>query len=562
VRLAVLDADFRGWQALLQQKKLPAGTTLVDLTTENRPDLLPAPYDGPAGRPGHGTLLAQAAALAAPDAALTLIRIDPVAPYQLAEVVRYINGGEYSAAFLLRRDELLTERTLLARRRAVILNEREAVLNDFTDETELKATFGFLGPVYGWLYSPRVWHLDRMRYQEEQERVLRQREYRLDQLRRAIASLRGVQLIVNPFQWNDGYPLGSSSPLSHWLDASLPTRPIWFQPAGDTRGQAWLGDFRTTAGHPVLEFAPPDAPLPAGRWSRELNFLGWQPHRGDAQRDLPDKTRIRLSLQWREPHDPEYYLRPGEDDLYRRPLAPLTIVLLRQRDPEAKTLPADTFEVVARTTMLPQRLDHQPGGAIYEQVLEFTTDRPGRYAVRIEKQPDATWVLGERPLTKQPLLVQLTGLNPTGIRPLGVPTLPEIERRWELRPRLFVATAAPGRGQGRAVLADFWTDAGTIGVPADARTVISVGAADVDGTPRASSSRGAPPFMELAQRPTLWSHDALTLEAGGVLGTDIATAYAAGTAAALLSTGLTREQLAEIVRRQHGQTFCVPAGKE
>jgi hypothetical protein len=43
VRLAIVDADFRGWEDMVKAGKLPPATRLVDLTTQYSPDLVPAP---------------------------------------------------------------------------------------------------------------------------------------------------------------------------------------------------------------------------------------------------------------------------------------------------------------------------------------------------------------------------------------------------------------------------------------------------------------------------------------------------------------------------------------
>src|SRR5207244_1551966 len=102
----------------------------------------------------------------------------------------------------------------------------------------------------------------------------------------------------------------------------------------------------------------------------EINFLGWQTYPGEAKADIPEKTRVRVTMQWREPHDPDYYLQTGDEDVYRKPLAAMRLQLLRQRDPEAKELPADAFEIVARTTGWAERIEHLPGGSVYELVLE------------------------------------------------------------------------------------------------------------------------------------------------------------------------------------------------
>ena len=36
--------------------------------------------------------------------------------------------------------------------------------------------------------------------------------------------------------------------------------------------------------------------------------------------DLPAGAHIRLSMQWRESHDQDFFFRPGEFDVYRLPL--------------------------------------------------------------------------------------------------------------------------------------------------------------------------------------------------------------------------------------------------
>ena len=76
VRIGIIDRDFRAWEDLVKKKHLPAKTRLVDLTTENDPEIYQAPDAGAADLPGHGTLCAQAAALAAPEAEIVLFRVD------------------------------------------------------------------------------------------------------------------------------------------------------------------------------------------------------------------------------------------------------------------------------------------------------------------------------------------------------------------------------------------------------------------------------------------------------------------------------------------------------
>src|SRR5439155_7071058 len=132
----------------------------------------------------------------------------------------------------------------------------------------------------------------------------------------------------------------------------------------------------------VMEFAPAEQPLPPGGWTRELNFLAWRPAGGQADVvDLPTKARVRVSVQWKEAHDP-VFLDRGED-VYREPLANLQLLAVRQADPAGKQRPSDDVEVVAQSSGLPQRLENQPSYAVYEQTVELEAAQPGRYAVRV-----------------------------------------------------------------------------------------------------------------------------------------------------------------------------------
>src|SRR5207249_1893422 len=92
VRVAIVDGDFRGFEKFVQEGKLPKSTRFVDLTTEYNSDFLPDPQTGDDKAIGHGTHCALAAALAAPEAELTLVRIDPVSLVQLQFVAKVVNG--------------------------------------------------------------------------------------------------------------------------------------------------------------------------------------------------------------------------------------------------------------------------------------------------------------------------------------------------------------------------------------------------------------------------------------------------------------------------------------
>ena len=199
-----------------------------------------------------------------------------------------------------------------------------------------------------------------------------------------------------------------AAPLSRYFD-DLPFRTAtWFRLTGALPGQTWTGHFRDADGNGVMEFAPAGTPLPRDRWTPELNFLGWQPFGKAPVPDLPDKARFRVSVQWREPHDPSSSAtaRTCTATHWRS----LRLVVLRQRDPEGKLVAADDLEVVAVSQGPALRIDNQPTNATYEQAVEFAADPAGRYAVRVE------------------------GRVPAGIRPADQPNLSRHNRTWELHP--------------------------------------------------------------------------------------------------------------------------------
>src|SRR5207248_679200 len=83
---------------------------------------------------GSGVYLALAVLMAAPDCNLTLVRIDPSAPYMLDLLLRRVNGEDFITESLARRrEDLSRSRRLLERRRQLLLKEREEVLKLFLD---------------------------------------------------------------------------------------------------------------------------------------------------------------------------------------------------------------------------------------------------------------------------------------------------------------------------------------------------------------------------------------------------------------------------------------------
>jgi hypothetical protein len=113
------------------------------------------------------------------------------------------------------------------------------------------------------------------------------------------------------------------------------------------------------------------------------------------------------------------------------------------------------------------------------------------------------------------------------------------------------------RRQGRAVLADFHTEAGEIGVPAAARGIISVGAVDLKSQPQSYSAVGTPMLAELETLPLLRTYDAVELAGGGAIGGSVAAAYAAGATASMLTAGQSQSEVARWLASQQGNVLRV-----
>lgn len=532
-RVVLLNGDFRGWDGLVGTK-LPQKTSLIDLTAQRNRDLLPEPFVGPPGELGEGTRMAIAAALAAPLAELILIRVDPDSPYMIEEIARALVGEPIRTLSLDRRLlEIEQDRDRLEQQRDGLLRQRRTLLPEISLDPELSknpAKFGL---------DPRV-DSDRLLIERQQKYIeaqaewdaldqsVRDRTARLVALMQRLRDLKGVSLVCSSLLWLEGHPVDGSSPLSRWFDDRKVPPLLWFQSSGNTRGQAWSGAFRDSDGNGVMEFSAPGTPLKPGKWTTELNFLAWAPAGKPVEAELPAGTALRLSVQWREAHDPAIS-RDG-DQAYRSPLVDVKLVLLRQLDPTGTKRPSDDLEVVAESYGLPQRLQNAPSWATYEQTLFFPVRDRGRYVLRVE------------------------GRLPSGTRPVDEPTVPAATKYWELRPRLFVQTFV---GAGRVVFEDYSTDLGNLGMPADARRVISVGAADEKGQRQPYSAGGPPANLELLPKPDVMAPDTLGL-ADAPEGTSAAAGFAAGLAASAMSAGVPASRFLDFTTRYPGDVLRAP----
>jgi hypothetical protein len=519
VRVAIIDTDFAGLG-----KDLP-WTTSIDLTAARNYTLLPDPVLQNATS-GRGARLAQAARLAAPEAELVLIRVDPAAMYQLLVIARYIHGDAFRPESLAARNrELLSENDLLRVDRAKLTADRQAFLSEFGQDEE---------------YVQRRKAIEaRTAALAAQEQQYNDRLARFYVLETGLADLRKVNIVVNPLAWDEGYPVDGSGPLSRYLDdlfygrpkAKSATQPglstapaLWFQAAGNTRGQAWNGPLIDLEGNGAVGFAPPEIKLPPGRWSREINFLGWNQPGTERTFDLPAGAKVRLTFQWTEAHDPTVSDLPGPD-LYRVPLADLRLLVLRQRDPIGAKVGSDDFNVIARSDSLPQLIERHPNWATYEHVVEFAVD--------------AAW----------PIAVRLEGRIPPTIRPATVPSLPILDRGWEARGRLFVSTT--GVTGGQVVIGDYQPGLGGLGAPGNALLPRTIGAANGQGRPQPYSASGPPAGQQLMTKPRF-----LAFDAGA--GTEQSAAFAAGMYASMMSAGTIESQKLNWLNIPRGGVLQVP----
>ncbi|HTK75976.1 MAG TPA: hypothetical protein VL371_12005 [Gemmataceae bacterium] len=517
VRVAVIGSDFTGWQSHVG-KELPKSATLIDLTATRNYTLEPdaGPESAEAGPPGSGTRAALAVRFAAPEADLALIRVDPSAAYMVTDVARYVHGETFRTEGMIARNrELRADNDRLRNLRAQITEERQASLNDFSQEEEAVKRRQELAAKETDLAA--------------QERLFAERLRRFFKLEDDLLGLRNVRAVVCPLAWDTGYPVDGTGPLARYFDEIFFGQPqprilgkprtpqistVWLQGAGDTRGQVWTGRFHDADGNGVMEFAPPGMPVPVGRWTTELNFLAWQPHNHERVAELPAGAHVRVALQWTEAHDPDVTPGPDGADPYRAPIADLRPLVLRQRDTSGKRVASDDLNVVARSVRLPQLLNRSATAATYEHIVEFAVDAAGGYALRVE------------------------GMMPRSTRPLFAPTLPSQEKAWELTARVFVETTdAASRGQGRPMFADFAPGLGGLGTPGDAALVRTVGAADNDGNPRPYSVYGAPAGRELLSKPSFLAFDQLPIAATSG-GTAQSAAFSAGLLASMMSAGV------------------------
>ncbi|MCS7020431.1 MAG: hypothetical protein NZU63_01235 [Gemmataceae bacterium] len=502
-RIVVLVTDLDGVAEQIG-KTLPATTRWIDLTAELNPQVQPLPVEG---KDRSGLALAQAVAAVAPAAELILVRLDPTALFQVAEVVRWLQQPDYlSPALRLRGRELERQLQRALEQKQQAIQKRQQLLQ-----------------------NPESPEMLRQQVQEVQaavqaaETLLREvtaRYERYQNLRQDLARfLQDVTVVIHPWAWDAGYPLDGYSPLSRQLEGvlswSLPQRivrpavhtkgmrpsrprpPVWLQAASAMEGNVWVGLLRDDNDNGLLDYTHPSDPLPADQWNREMNFLAWQTADGTVLPELPQGTAFRCTLQWREPLDPNF---PD----WSRPLYALNMHLWRQLDPSGQKQASDEMTEVARSVGGPYPIQVADGTVVYEQILEVTITTAGRYALVIS--------LGQR---EKP--------------PIGA-----LQRQVEIVTRLFVETTASGPGgAGRCVWRSFASVVAGVGLPGDIPETITIGAE----TPW--QLRAAGPTIPLLRKPDYLMPPVVSMGAQSWRGTAMGTAVSGGLAALLLQAGLT-----------------------
>lgn len=406
----VIASDFRGFEGK-KGGSLPTNTRLLDFTGELSPTLTPEPAPTGEGL-GEGTRLAEKLVQGTGIKELLLVRIDAAAPFQIESVAQAVAGRTWqSTALLARIDELRAAQSRLDERRKQLRVLRRLALDNFGIDESAKAA--------------RENYRNAQAEFEKQETELRETGAKLLAFQATARELKGAGTVLIGLAWTDGYgDLPGGLPVLRFLDAQLLQGASWLQAVPVRQAAVWQGLFRDGDDNGVMEYVEK---APSGQRA-DLNFLAWQPKEGAKAAELPAGLQLRVQMQWQEAHDPKFAV--AGDDPYRQPIAPLRLTLLRQRDPSGKKLPADVFDVVARSDAYVQRLENDERASIYQVTLTHTLAQPGRYALLVE------------------------GKAPTSLAPPGSADV--TGRRGELRPKLVLQTlSAEHRGSGKVIFGDY-----------------------------------------------------------------------------------------------------------
>lgn len=520
-RIVIIASEFPGLGTGVGQKFLDSTlrtpVKFIDLTAETSANLIPS---APKNTGSGGTAAARAAHLAAPGAALVLVRVDSSCLYQVNAVARFVRGdSDYTEAMKSRVLELFQRKEELDRKNELAVEEYRKAFADFSDEEAPKQR------------RARAKQLLELLIQEETahtESILR-----ATKLQQQMRDLVAADVVVNTLIWENGFELDGLSELAQTLESSFageaftgprtrsatrpkhPPRPIWVQAASPSAGSIWSGAFLDREYNGVMEFADASTDLPKGHWTRELNFLGTRAADGTQTPNLAMGAKVRLTVQWREAHDPEGY--GGRASIF-----PLTLRVLQQLDPEGKVRASDELKEVARSAGGPYQVYSEPTFGIYEQIVEFTVPADGRYAVRVE----GGTIYDSR--------------------------LPALQRQIEINPRMYAEFLGATPDKGRPVFATFAPINSGVGIPGDAKATVTV-------APLAGGLTGGGPGLELLVKPDLRADAAI--DTGTKLsGPGVAAGFVGGTLAGLLSSGAPPSDILGATGLKRGGPLAIPDG--
>ena len=513
VRIVVLASEFPD---LAKQLYPTSKLKFFDLTGEVRPTLEPLP--ALPGRVGTGTATALAAAAAAPKAQILCVRIDPSSFHQPLTVAKAITGElEYSEALVTRSEEMTVfADRLLAERRGAVERYRKAISNIGDDVKAKKERDDAAAELSG---------------VQKREGEFKALSDRFAVLKSGLESLRGAGVVINTLVWESGHPHDGLSDLSQYLDAKfavgatrsairaskLPPTPAWVQAGSISNGQIWAGSFLDRDGNGVMEFTGSPA-IPAKRWTPELNFLNYTAADGKTQAALPKDLKVRVSVQWREPHNEDAFL-------VSEPAFNIRLRLLRQVDADAKTYPSDELIEVARSVGAPVRLASSNGSGTYEASFDVVVPADGGYALRVEG----------------------------GLASLG--QVKALRQGLEIRPRILVEILDTAQAAKSIVRFDTYAPlGGGIGIPGDSPAVLTIGQSMGTEPTKAISVTGTGPGVALSGKPDLL----VPGEALGLSGTAISSGYAGGLAASVLTAGVRPAGMIQALGLQPGAALELP----
>ncbi len=517
-KVVVVGSSFDGWEALAG-KQLPKDTKYLDLTAETDADVRPLSPE--TGRVSGGLPAAVAAHRAAPGAALHLVRIDPAQMHQLLTVLRAVSGDtSLSVAQVVRVEEASVASTRLRAARQRVNEEYRNAFDNLSDAPQATAA--------------RDAALKAVKQRQEEEAAYTKRVARYTALRAGIEGLSGAEVVANTLVWEAGFPQDGLNPIGRELEeklharagltalkaAKLPPPTGWVQAAGTSTGQVWVGPWMDRNGNAVLEFDSTTAGPPKGLWSKELNFLDYAPHGGTGDGTLPAGLRVRVTAQWREPHDPNGF--PPDGSIF-----PMRMRLLRQVDPAGETHATDELIEVARVQGEPVRMARTRGSETFEHTVELTVPAAGVYALRVDGGPR----------------FEKLGLGLT--------------RNLEPRIRLFVELLDAGeRAKGAVTFQTYSDNAGGVGVPGDSVAALTVGTSDGK---KVTSLTGLGPGVTLGAKPDVVVNAVVTVNGKTYGGTAVAAGYAGGLSACLAELGVAPTDLIRSLGLKAGDPLVLPA---